>query len=304
MVDTTMQHIITTIAGTAGNPGYNGPAFGTPGFNAPQPLSGMLLNQPNGLALDANQNLYVADSANNLIRAIQLNVTPMTITTIAGSLTGGFGGEGDAVSASVFDEPWGISFANGSNGAGFLYVADVNNNIIRKLDLTSSSGLSTTVAGALSHTGSFNGDTPMPATQAALNNPEGVAVDLAGNIYIADTANHRIRKVNAQNSMMSTIAGSAQGFAGDDLNSGASTQLDFPSTLVLDASDNLYIGDEFNNRVRKISSGIAVLSYGQIKNFQISPPQPETFENDGNATLTLQPLTFINAALDSTTTST
>jgi large repetitive protein len=304
MVDTTTQHIITTIAGTAGNPGYNGPAFGTPGFNAPQPLSGMLLNQPNGLALDANQNLYVADSANNLIRAIQLNVTPMTITTIAGSLTAGFGGEGDAVSATVLDEPWGVSFANGSNRGGFLYVADVNNNIIRKLDLTSGGGLSTTVAGALSHTGSFNGDTPMPATQAALNNPEGVAVDLAGNIYIADTANHRIRKVNAQNSMLSTIAGSAQGFAGDAQNSGAITQLDFPSTLVLDASDNLYIGDEFNNRVRKISSGIAVLSYGQIKNFQISPPQPETFENDGNATLTLQPLAFINAALDSTTTST
>jgi large repetitive protein len=304
MVDATPQHIITTIAGTAGNPGYNGPAFGTPGFNAPQPLAGMLLNQPNGLALDANQNLYVADSGNNIIRVIKLNATPMTITTIAGSLTAGFGGEGDVVSAAVFSEPWGVAFANSSSGGGFLYVADVNNNIVRKLDLTSGSGLSTTVAGAVSQTGSFNGDTQMPATQVALNNPEGVAVDLAGNIYIADTENHRIRKVNGQTGLISTIAGSTQGFAGDGQNSGAATQLNFPSTLVLDNSANLYIGDEFNNRVREISSGIAILSYGQIKNFQISSPQPETFENDGNATLTLQPFVFVNASLDSTTTST
>jgi sugar lactone lactonase YvrE len=303
-VDATSQHIITTIAGIAGSAGYNGPAFGTPDFNAAQPLSGMLLNQPNGLVLDANQNLYVADSGNNLIRAIKLNASPMTITTIAGSLTGGFGGEGDVVSATILDEPWGIAFTNSSSGGGFLYVADINNNIIRKLDLTSSSGLNTTVAGAMSHTGSFNGDTPMQATQAQLNNPEGVAVDLAGNIYIADTENHRIRKVNTQTGMIQTIAGSTQGFGGDGKNSGATTQLDFPSTLILDNSANLYIGDEFNNRVREISSGVAILSYGQIKNFQISSPQLETFENDGNATLTLKPLTFVNAALDSTTTST
>jgi len=303
-VDTTPNHIITTIAGTSGTPGYNGPVVGSPLFNAPQPLAGMLLNQPNGLALDANQNLYIADTGNNLIRVIDLKASPMTTTTIAGTLTAGFGGDGQTVSSAVFSEPLGIAFTTNVSGNSYLYVADVNNNVIRKLDLTSSSGLTSTVAGSPSNTGGFNGDTPVLATQANLNNPEGVAVDLAGNLYIADTENERIRKVNAQSGNISTLAGSVQSFSGDGQNAGAATQLDFPSSLLLDASGNLYFGDEFNNRVRKISSGIATLSYGQIKNFQISPPQPESFENDGNATLTFQPLAYVNAALDSTTTST
>ncbi|WP_158793450.1 Ig-like domain repeat protein [Granulicella sp. L60] len=311
MVDPTPNHIITTIAGVAGTPGYNGPVFGNPEFNQPQPIAGALLNQPNGLALDTNQNLYLADSGNNLIRVIDLKANPMTITTIAGSLTAGFGGEGQVVSTAVFSEPLGIAFNTSVTNSSYLYVADVNNNIIRRLDLTTTSGLAITVAGTRSNTGSFNGDAPAPATSAQLNNPEGVAVDLAGNILIADTENHRIRKVDIQGNI-STLAGSSQGFfgdamnAGDGLNNTSNTLFDFPSSLFIDASGNLYIGDEFNNRVRLISSGIAILpTVGQIKNFQISsPPQLENFENDGNSTLTFQSFTPVNAALDTTTTST
>jgi sugar lactone lactonase YvrE len=305
MVDATPNHIITTIAGTAGTPGYNGPAYGSPQFNLPQAAAGLLLNQPNGLALDPNRNLYVADSGNNLIRVIDLKATPMTMTTIAGSGTAGFGGDGQVISAAVLSEPWGISFTTSLTGTSYLYVADVNNNVIRRLDLTSGTGLASTVVGMQSTSGAFNGDAPTPATAANLNNPEGVAVDLAGNLYVADTANHRIRKVNAQSSDISTIAGSTQGYNGDGQNAGTIlTQLDFPSSLALDASGNLFIGDEFNNRVRKISSGMAILNYGQIKNYQVSPPQAESFENDGNSTLNLLAFAFANAALDSTTTST
>jgi len=313
MVDATPSHIITTIAGTAGTPGYTGPAFGSPEFNQPQLIAGALLNQPNGLALDANQNLYVADSGNNLIRVIDLKATPMTITTIAGSLTAGFGGEGQAVSTAIFSEPLGIAFHTSVGGSSYLYVADVNNNIIRRLDLTNASGLAVTVAGTRSNTGSFNGDAPAPATSAQLNNPEGIAVDLAGNILIADTENHRIRKVDLQNNI-STLAGSVQGYGGDGENAGdgqtlgANTLLDFPTSLFIDPSGNLYIGDEFNNRVRLISSGIAIIPppppSGQIKNFQISSPQLENFENDGNSILTFQSFTSVNAALDATTPST
>jgi large repetitive protein len=301
MVDAT-THIITTVAGIAGQPGGPDPNASQP--YAPIPLTGALLNQPKGLALDGNQNLYVADSGNNLVRTIDLKVilSSRTITTIAGSLTAGFGGDGQVASAAIFNQPWGIAL--GLDGS--LYVADVNNNVIRKLDPTGTGKTATVVGVQTNGQGKFAGDGGS-ATAANLQNPEGVAVDLAGNIYIADTENNRIRKVdNTPQHIISTISGgNSQGYSGDGANSDIAT-LNAPSSVALDASGDLFLGDLFNNRVRMISGSLAIPGdFGQIKNYQISTSKPETFENDGNDVLTQNPsapFIFSNAALDPTST--
>jgi sugar lactone lactonase YvrE len=131
------------------------------------------------------------------------------------------------------------------DAAGNLYIADLNDNVIRKVDLA---GIVTTVAGTGEQ--GFAGDGG-PATSALLDSPAGVAVDAAGNIYIADTHNQRVRKVN--NGTISTIAGiTAAGFSGDG-GAATSAQLSNPSALAVDASGNLYIADTDNHRIRKIS---------------------------------------------------
>jgi hypothetical protein len=298
MVDSTPNHIISTIVGTAG-------VAGGPPSNAAVPLAGALLNQPNGLALGPDLILYVADSGNNLIRAIDLKVAPAarTITTVAGTLTAGFAGDGEIASAAVFRQPGGIALDPNCvpNASCFLYVADVNNNVIRKLDVTGT-GTTSTVAGVQTPVQStFSGDGG-PATSAQMQNPGAVVVDLAGNIYIADSEDNRIRKVDTTaKHIISTISGAGQGFQGDGTNSNQAL-LDAPSSLALDASGNLYIGDLFNNRVRMISSGVANLGdYGQVKNFQMLGPDPESFENDGNDVLSTLTFTFLNASLDPAT---
>lgn len=300
MVDAT-THIITTIAGIAGTPG------GPPDTSQPVSITGAFLNQPKGLALSPDQILYIADSGNNLIRAIDLKVEPSSarmITTIAGTLAPGFGGNGVPLNKAAFREPSEIALDPNCipNTKCDLYVADVNNNIIQKLNLTSN-GMASVVAGTQTAAQStFSGDGG-PATSAQLQNPEGVAIDLAGNVYIADTENNRIRKVAVSDGTINTIAGGAKGYMGDGENSNIAL-LDAPSSIAFDNAGNLYFGDLFNNRVRMISSGIANLGdYGQAKNFQNPPlgPDPETFENDGNDVLSSLAFTFLNASLDPAT---
>ncbi len=131
------------------------------------------------------------------------------------------------------------------DAAGNLYIADLNDHVIRKVDLA---GIVTTVAGTGEQ--GFAGDGG-PATSAQLDSPAGVAVDAAGIIYIADTHNQRIRKVS--NGTISTIAGTGvAGFSGDG-GSAASAQLSNPTALAVDSSGNLYIADTDNHRIRKIS---------------------------------------------------
>ena len=221
--------LITTLAGdgTAGFSGDNGPA-------ASAQLTG-----PYGVAVDSGGNLYIADSVNNRIRKISNGV----ITTVAGNGTSGFSGDnGPATSAQLY-LPFGVAV----DAAGNLYIADSADNRIRKV----SNGIITTVAG--NGTFGFSGDNGA-ATAAQLSNPVGVAVDSAGNLYIADTANNRIRKVS--NGVITTVAGNGfAGFSGDNGNA-TTAQLNLPSGLAVDAAGNLYIGDRANQRVRKVSNGV------------------------------------------------
>lgn len=229
--------IITTVAGT-GTTGYSGDGG---------PATQAKLNAPEGVAVDAAGNLYIADTLNNRIRKVSPDGF---ITKVAGKEPSGFlgnqgfsGDGGPATNANLYHPS-----ALAVDTQGNLYFADTINNRIRRV---SRDGKIVTVAGSGS-TGGFSGDGGQ-ATQALLNRPQGVAVDTSGNIYIADTLNHRIRRVDPRG-IITTVAGDgSRGFSGDS-GPAAQVQLNFPEGLALDASGDLYIADNLNNRVRKLET--------------------------------------------------
>ena len=154
------------------------------------------------MALDAAGNLYIADTGNNRIRKVD---SAGTISTIAGTGERGFGGDGGPAGGAQLDWPYGVA----TDAAGNLYITDTQNDRIRKVD---SAGTISTIAGTGER--GFGGDGG-PAVQAQLQSPNGVALDGAGNLYIADTRNNRIRKVDSAGTI-STIAGTGErGFGGD-----------------------------------------------------------------------------------------
>jgi len=224
--------VLTTIAGN-----------GTQGFSGDGgPATSAQLDSPTGIVLDAANNLYFADSHNHRLRKV--DATTGTITTIAGNGTPGFSGDGGAATLASLDLPTVLAIDSNGN----LYLADTNNHRIRKL--TATTGLITTVAG--NGLQQFSGDGG-PATAASIDSPSGLAVDSAGNLYLADTHNHRLRMVSAATGLISTIAGTgAPGFSGDTAAATAAT-LALPHGLSIDASGNIYFADTNNHRIRRIS---------------------------------------------------
>ncbi len=223
--------VITTVAGN-----------GTPGFSGDNgPATSAELYLPEGVAVDSAGNLYIADTFNNCIRKVSNGV----ITTVAGNGTYGFSGDnGPAISAEL-QYPFGVAV----DSAGNLYIAQSNR--IRKV----SNGVITTVAGNGPY--GFSGDNG-PATSAGLGAPQGGAVDSAGNLYIADTFNNRVRKVS--NGVITTVAGGGSSLGDNGL--AISAQLYFPGGVVVDSAGNLYITDTFNDRIRKVSNGEIVTVAG------------------------------------------
>ncbi len=237
------------------------------------PATKASLNFPGGVAIDSAGNVYIADSGNHRIR----KVTPDgIITTLAGTGVAGFAFPGDGVPATdaKLNSPTGVA----ADGAGNVYIADRNNHRIRKVG---TDGIISTVAGdgfsgpctpgSPVLCGRFSGDGG-PATKASLNYPLNVAVDAAGNIYIADTNNDRIRKVTPAG-VITTVAGNGKfGFAGDG---GFATfaSLAFESIfigttpqgggLALDAAGNIYIADNGNQRIRKVGPDPSIVVGGQ-----------------------------------------
>ena len=223
--------IITIVAGngTAGSSGDGGPA-----------TSASLL--PVGIAVDASDNLYIADYANNRVRKISAGI----ITTVAGSGSGGvlgFSGDGGPAVNALLWWPGAVAV----DPAGNIYIADTWNDRIRRV----SGGTITTFAGNGSYR--FSGDGG-PASSAALNQPWGVAADAAGNIYIADTWNNRIRKISG--GTITTVAGNGNGGFSGDGGPATGASLWWPAGVAIDAAGNLYIADQRNNRIRKVSGGI------------------------------------------------
>jgi|HubBroStandDraft_6_1064221.scaffolds.fasta_scaffold93207_2 sugar lactone lactonase YvrE len=189
--------------------------------------------------------LFIADSQNNRVRAVSLNTN--VITTIAGNGIGLFGGDGGPAANANLKNPTGVAVFN-----NLLYIADNENNRIRMVNLITRT--ITTVAG----TGAAgSGGDGGPATSAQLNGPYGVAVDVAGNLYIADTNNNRIREVSG--GTITTVAGNGTVGSGGDLGPATSAQLYHPMGVAVDGSGNIYIADTDNQRVREVVSGSGLI---------------------------------------------
>jgi uncharacterized protein (TIGR03437 family) len=221
--------IITTVAGT-GTPDFSGD--GGPALLA-------TLYQPFAVAVDASGNFYIADTVNYRVRKVS---ALGTISTIAGNQFYKYGGDGGPATAASLNSPLGLA----ADSAGSLYIADTQNHRVRKV---SRAGIMTTVAG----TGApgYSGD-GVAATTAKLKSPKGVALDAAGNLYICDSDNHRIRKVGA-NGFISTLAGNGSaGYSGDGV-AATRSSLAWPNGIALDATGNLYIADFGNGRVRMVA---------------------------------------------------
>jgi sugar lactone lactonase YvrE len=231
--------IISTVAG-------NG--IGTYGGDGSSATSASLYN-PRGVAVDDSGNVYIADCENQRIR----KVTALTgiISTIAGNGTFGPGGDGNLATWANLKSPYGVLV----DSLGNVFIADAGNQRIRKV--TASTGIISTIAG----TGfsGFSGDN-IAATLTRLNGPGGIAFDGAGNFYIADASNDRIRKVTVSTGIISTVAGNGNAAYGGDGNSATSASLSSPNGVAIDGSGNIYIADQYNNRIRKINTSTGIIS--------------------------------------------
>ena len=223
--------VLTRVAGNShlGFSGDNGPA------------AAAQLNNPGGLAVDSSVNIYIADSGNNRVRKVS---SSGVITTIAGTGTPGYSGDNGAASAAALNNPQGAAV----DTAGNLYIADVGNNVVRKIGNT---GIISTFAG--NGTPGISGDGNVP-TAAQLNQPMGVAVDAGGSLYIADSNNQRLRVVRG--GIISTIAGNGSVGSSGDGGPPNLAQFNFPTAVAVDPSGIIYITDFNNARVRKIANNI------------------------------------------------
>ena len=223
-------------------------------------------NDPFGVAADTNGNIYLADTANHTIRKI---TAAGVVTTLAG--TPGVRGSSDGTNQSaLFDEPRGLAV----DGLGTVYVADSANHTIRKI---SPSGVTTTFAGYPGLSGSGNG----LGTNAQFFHPEGLAVDISGNVFVADTWNHTIRKITI-GGLVSTFAGFA-GSSGTNDGTGSGARFSGPAGVAVDNIGNVYVADSGNQIIRKCNAA------GSVATLAGSPLVCGNSDGTGSAALFHQP---------------
>ncbi len=226
------QQVITTVAGTD---------FTFP--NTPLPALAAPVGPTYGVTIDLSGNLYVSDIGNNLV----FRVDPAgALTIIAGNRTSGFSGDNGPATSAALNLPYGVALDSGGN----LYIADADNHVVRRV---TPAGVISTIVG--NGTQGYSGDGG-PATSATLFAPQAIAMDAAGDIFVADTGNSAVRKVTSAG-IISTVAGNGTaGYSGDG-GAGFNAQLNHPESVAVDATGNLFIADYSNNRVRKVApSGI------------------------------------------------
>jgi hypothetical protein len=205
------------------------------------------LSSPYGVAIDSQDRVYIADSALHAVRRIN---SDGTVTTIAGTGTAGSTGDGGPATAARLNTPVRLAF----DSAGNLYIADSGNNKIRKV---TPAGIISTVAGTGPAGSQGDGG---QATSARLRTPYDIAFGPDGSMYIADRANHKIRKV-APNGIISTFAGTGSaGYNGDDITA-TSARLNSPYGVDVDFEGNVYIADYDNERVRKVDTNRVMTTY-------------------------------------------
>lgn len=234
--------IINTLAGngTKSNTGDNGPA------------TSAQLYYPDGVAVDANGNIFIADTYNNRIR--EVNFSTGLISTIAGSgasgpANAGYSPDGTLATSALLNQPQGVAV----DSSGNVYIADTANHVVREVMATTNGSMIAgniyTIAG--NHTGNFSGDGG-PAINAALDYPVGITLDSSGNLYIADTHNNRVREVTTSTGIINTIAGSGtKGYSGDG-GAPKSAALSFPMAVAIDSLGDVYIADYNNNVIREV----------------------------------------------------
>lgn len=221
------------------------------GVSAQAPVNGVQattvpLSLPGGLAYDSLGNLYIAATNDHVVRVVSPSGV---INTFAGTGAQGFSGDGGAATSAQLDSPTGIAVDASNN----VYIADTHNNRIR--EVLASTGVINTIAGT--GVAGFAGD-GAAATSALLNYPTAVAVDSAGNIYIADTNNHRIREIKSVT--INTVAGDGEQFYNGDGGLATAAGLDSPNGVTVDSSFNIYIGDTHNQRVRLVTFATGIIS--------------------------------------------
>ncbi|HET9086937.1 MAG TPA: hypothetical protein VFN53_05410 [Acidobacteriaceae bacterium] len=281
----------------AGNPCYNYPYGGCPyGYGAISTFAGTNLSgnsgdggasagisqltQPVGLAFDASGNLYVADRASDMVRQVAASTH---------RFTGALSGSASAESGSqVFHQPSAVAL----DRSGRLYVLDQGTSTVRRF--SQSRGAMVLVAGNPGTSGGYSGDNG-PAIHAQLNHPAGMVFDRAGNLFIADTLNHRVRKLVSATGTIVTVAGSGTaGYSGDG-GPAAAAQLSRPSGVAIDSDGNLYIADASASVIRKVDARSGMISTvagtgkagfsgdgGPAAAAQLDSPQGVTVDAQGN----------------------
>ncbi|MBX2906903.1 MAG: T9SS type A sorting domain-containing protein [Taibaiella sp.] len=239
--------LMSTIAGT-GIYSYGGD--GGPAVNAS-------FKTPSGMAFDAAGNLYIADGDANVVRKIN---PAGNISTFAGTGTAGFSGDGDFSNLATLDSPYAVT----ADAFGNVFISDVKNNRVRKVDV---SGTITTYAGV--GTAGYSGDGAQ-ATDAELNRPAGLATDKDGNLYIADADNNVIRMVATDGTITTAVGNGTPGFGGDygPVNG---CNLNRPFGVAVDAQGELYIADANNQRVRRTYTTTAVGNVAADANIELYP---------------------------------
>ena len=237
--------IITTFAGTPGKAGASG-------NGGPATQATLSLDIEGGIAVDSTGNVYFSDGQNSDVRKV--TVSTGIISTFAGTIgVKGSGGDGGPATSASLTGPAGLAF----DAAGDLYIADAGASNIRMV--SAKTGNISTVAGTAAKPG-FAGNGG-PATAALLSGPNGVAVDGAGNLYIADTNNCQIREVTAGTSTISTIAGIYERSYGGDGGPATAAIFNNPGGVAVGTGGTFYIADTGNNRIRAVPPG------GNITNF-------------------------------------
>ncbi len=296
--------IITTVAGGSTQVGDGGTAVTAQ------------LNRPSGVAIDLSNGLIIADQMNDRVRRVDLDSGQ--ITTVAGNGTAGFAGDGGPAAEAQLNRPSSVAV----DGSGNIFIADRWNNRVRRVDATTGvittvavasnpqgvaldrsgnlffvdgsrvrrldadTGLISTVAGALNR--GFSGDDG-PATSAQLNGPQGLAVDGSGNLFIADFANNRIRRVDASTGTIGTVVGG--GTSTDDRGLATSLRLSLPIGVAVDGAGNLFIGEYGSHRVRYVDVSIWAIE-------TVGGTGARGFSGDGGSATAAQVHSPMGVALD------
>ncbi len=261
---------INSICGNRGN-GFSGD-----GGAAAQAV----LNNPVGMTVDANGNIYIADTQNGRVRKIDAS---LNITTVAGNGGLSYSGDGGQANAAQISLPQGVAV----DASGNVFFSDTNNHAVRKV---STNGVISTVAG--NGTAGFGGDGGAGAS-AQLNMPQGLALDGSGNLYIADSGNNRVRKLTPAGTI-STFAGTGAASSSGDGGAAASAGLYLPFGVAVDAGGNVFVTEFGGNRVRKVSSAGAISAVagtgtagytgdgGQAAAAQLTNPRAVAVDANGN----------------------